>query len=162
MSAIPTVVNLRHHLETHQHAPGGLASLAVRANVPRRAVSRILAGQPINADTYLKVCGAVGIDPVTGESCPPSTGFDIQWRIFAIGIRAARILHKLSTRDAASLIRVSSATISRAEAGRPIRVESYLALCAFVGTHPHHYANGFTGNYQCNNLKTIAVVEAAE
>jgi hypothetical protein len=48
---------------------------------------------------------------------------------------------------------VSNATICRAEQGRPISAESYLALCAFIGTHPHH----FTGNTQCNSLKDLAV-----
>jgi hypothetical protein len=111
----------------------GLAAPAVRADVPRRAISRILAGQPVNAGTYLRVCGTLGIDSVTGESRPPAGGFDIQWWAFASGIKMTRMLHKLSTCRTASLIKVSAATISRAEAGRPISAESYLALRAFIG-----------------------------
>jgi hypothetical protein len=37
----------------------GIAALAVRADVPRRAISRILAGQPVNAGTYVRVCGTL-------------------------------------------------------------------------------------------------------
>ena len=147
-------VNLSNEARKIAAERAGLAALAVRADVPRRAISRILAGQPVNAGTYLRVCGALGIDPVTGESCPPVGGFDIQWWLFACGVKMTRMLHQFSTRRAARLIKVSGATISRAEAGRPISAESYLALCAFIGTHPHHYANSFTGNGLCNGLES--------
>ena len=99
---------------------------------------------------------------MTGESCPPAGGFDIQWWLFACGIKMTRMLHKLSTRRTASLTKVSAATISRAEAGRPISAQSYLALCTFIGTHPHHYTPGFTGNSLCNSLAEKPIADAAD
>jgi hypothetical protein len=132
-----------------------LAALAVRAGVPRRAISRIAAGQPVNAGVFLNVCGALALDPVTGGRRPLAVGFEIQWWFFAYGLKGARMLRKLSVRRAAQLANVSVATISRAEAGRPISAESYLALCAFIGRHPHHYARRFTGNVQCNSLNSL-------
>ena len=72
------------------------------------------------------------------------------------------MLYKLSTRRTASLTKVSSATISRAEARRSISAANYLALCAFIGTHPHHYAHGFTRNSLCNSLVETPIAVAAE
>jgi hypothetical protein len=135
-----------------------LAALAIRAGVPRRAISRIVADQPVNAGAFLNVCGALGLDPVTGGGRPLAVGFDIQWGFFGCGLKRTRMLRKLSVRQAAQLANVSVATVSRAEAGRPISAESYLALCAFIGPHPHHYARRFTGNVHCNSLKSNALV----
>jgi hypothetical protein len=157
-AAVPIGVNLAPHLKPRQRAPGELAALAVSAGVPRRIVSRAAAGQPINASAYLKICSAIGLDPVTGKECPSVIHWgDIQWWFFACGLKVTRMLRKLSIRDVVLLTGVSGATISRTEAGRPISAENYLALCAFIGVHPHHYAHRFTGNNQCNSLKTLAV-----
>jgi hypothetical protein len=148
-------VNLCAEVRKMPADSGVFAGLAVRAGVPRRAISRILADQPVNAGVFLNVCGALGLDPVTGGGRPLAVGFEIQWWFFAYGLKGARMLRKLSGRQAAQLVNVSVATMSRAEAGQPISAESYLALCAFMGPHPHHYTRRFTGNVQCNSLNSF-------
>jgi hypothetical protein len=149
-------VNLCAEVRKMRADSGAFAGLAVRAGVPRRAISRIVADQPVNAGAFLNVCGALGLDPVTGGGRPQAVGFEIQWWFFAYGLKGARMLRKLSVRQAAQLANVSVATLSRAEAGRPMSAASYLALCTFMGPHPHHYAHRFTGNVHCNSLNSLS------
>jgi hypothetical protein len=145
-------VDIREAIQKTSSDPAALAGLALRAGVPRRAISRLIAEQPVNASDYLNVCGALGLDPVSGQARAPANGFDVQFWFFAYGLKGTRIIRKLSVRETAKLAGLSIATISRAEAGRPISAANYFALCSFIGLHPHHYAHRFTGNVQCNSL----------
>jgi Helix-turn-helix len=150
-------VDIREAIQKTSSVPAALAGLAVRAGVPRRAISRLIADQPVNASDHLNVCGALGLDPVSGRASAISNGYQVQFWFFAYGLKGTRIIRKLSVREAAKLAGVSIATISRAEAGRPISAANYFALCSFIGLHPHHYAHRFTGNVQCNSLAAQAL-----
>jgi hypothetical protein len=145
--------NLAQVLKEIAPSPRALSALAVRADLSRRVIGRAASGQAINASAYLRLCGLLGLDPVNGDKHEPREIGDVQWWFFGWGVKGARLLRKTSVRQAARISGVCNATICRAEQGRPISAESYLALCSFIGAHPHH----FTGNSQCNSLKTLAV-----
>jgi hypothetical protein len=113
-----------------------------------RLVSRAAKGQDVHALAYLQMCGALAIDAVTGEALPASAPLriptEINWPIFAFGVRGARILAgDASVRDFAAQVGVSPATVSRAENGKELSAQAYLALVAAIGVPPHYYVQGF-------------------
>lgn len=145
--------NLQAAIRRIDAGPGtsALPLLAQTADVDRRLISRVLAGQPINASAYLKLCGALGLDPVTGKPVPATAIGNIEWWFFAGDLREKRIAKKLTCRAAAEEAGIAPTTFFRAEAGISVSAESYLALCRFIGLHPHHYTRGFTGNNLWNS-----------
>jgi DNA-binding Xre family transcriptional regulator len=106
----------------------------------RRQVFRARAGKPVNAGAFLALCGALGIDPADGSSrAPRQVSSKFSWPMLAAGLRVARRLRHHDQRSAARVIGVSAATLCRAEAGDAVSVESLLAICRFIGTHPENY-----------------------
>ncbi|MDQ2080509.1 helix-turn-helix transcriptional regulator [Xanthobacteraceae bacterium Astr-EGSB] len=113
-----------------------------------RLVSRAAKGQDVHALAYLQMCGALAIDATTGEALPASAPLrvpaEINWPIFAFGVRGARILAgDASVRDFAAQVGVSPATVSRAENGKELSAQAYLALVAAIGVSPHYYVQAF-------------------
>jgi transcriptional regulator with XRE-family HTH domain len=66
-------------------------------------------------------------------------------------LRATREERRLSLRAASDLAGVSAATLSRAERGQPIAVESFLRASEFIGVTPESFLC-FTTNTNCNTL----------
>jgi hypothetical protein len=107
----------------------------------RRHVFRARAGRPVNAGAFLALCGAAGIDPVDGSArSPKRVPAGIAWSLVGEGLRITRRLRREELRSAARHVRLSPATLSRAEAGDALSIESLLAVCRFIGVHPEHYA----------------------
>jgi hypothetical protein len=105
----------------------------------RRQVFRARAGKPIHAGAFLALCGAVGIDPASGtvrpsKKVPP----EIMWPMVGTGLKIVRRLRYLDQRAAAQIVGASAATICRVEGGVAVSVESFLAICRFMGVHPDH------------------------
>jgi hypothetical protein len=121
--------------------------------VPRRIGARARAGRKVGATAYMLLCSAVGLEAARGDPMPavPRAGFAIVWWFFASGLFLTRHRRLLDLRSAANLVGVSAATLSRAERGQPIAVESYLRIAAFIGVPPESFLC-FTANMNCNTL----------
>ncbi len=131
---------LARHLQ--DLTPGEMAALSDRAGVQRTVGARARAGRKVNATAYLLLSSSVGIDVVTGErgaGSRPYAGSSIVWWIFGSALFLTRSGRRLDLRSAADLIGVSAATLSRAECGQPIAIESYLRVTAFIGLPPQSF-----------------------
>ena len=119
--------------------PAKLIELASAWSIPPQSMRRYAKGRPINATDYLKICGAIGHDPVTGGSGSLQQRIgDIDWRFIALALHGQRMLRGQTVRSACKAIGgISSATICRLEAGRECTIEHFLAICRYVGKHPY-------------------------
>ena len=97
---------------------------------PRQA-RLILQNKKADAQSVLRLCSVLGIDPITARSVPPRTrlGFNFSFGHFGAVLAFSRSRQRLSIRDAAILAGVSIATLSRAESGRPIAFTSLVLIC---------------------------------
>jgi DNA-binding Xre family transcriptional regulator len=148
-SHIPPRAMLAAALGELAASPAAAVEIADRAGCGMRGrVFRARAGKPINAGAFLALCGAVGIDPVDGSiRTPKRVPAQVAWPMVGASLRIVRLVLRQGQRSAAKTIGISPATLCRVEAGDAVSVETLLAVCAFMGVHPDHYAAlSFTGN----------------
>jgi len=131
-----------------------MATVSDQAGISRRMGFRARNGHKVSATTHLLLCLAVGTEPSRGSSVPkaPRRVASIAWWAFGSALFLTRSLRRLDLRTAAQLVGVSAATLSRAEHGHPLAVESYLRVAGFIGVPPEGFLC-FTGNSNCNTLK---------
>jgi hypothetical protein len=143
---------LARHLEYLTRAE--MLALSDRAGVQRKIGARARAGRKVSATAYMLLCSAAGIDAATGApaSVVPRACATIVWWMFGSGLFLTRTLKRLDLRGAADVVGVSAATLSRAERGQPVAVESFLRISDFIGI-PGESFLCFTGNTNCNTLK---------
>src|SRR5258707_9624627 len=123
-------------------APAEMAAVSDRAGVPGKIGARARVGRKVNATAYLLLCSAVAIDVATDARVldgRPCAGSSIVWWIFGSALFLTRSRRRLDLRSAADLVGVSAATLSRAERGQPIAIESYLRVAEFVGVPPESF-----------------------
>jgi transcriptional regulator with XRE-family HTH domain len=133
--------------------PSEMAALSDGAGVQRKIGARARAGRKVETTAYLLLCSAVGLDAATGARLAGRRGradFSIDWWTFGSALFLTRSSRQLDLRSAADLIRVSAATLSRAERGQPIAIESYLRIAYFIGVPPESFL--FLRNTNCNTL----------
>lgn len=118
----------------------GRLALAAKAGVPA-GIAMLAASRIVNAEAFLSLCHATGIDPVTGEAREIIIRpIIIDWQQFALAVRMRRAYPWTDIRTAAKRAKVSMATFSRAANGHPLSIGSMLKLCAYAGVHPDLYA----------------------
>ena len=114
-----------------------LVDLARRYGVPGIAARRAAREIAINADAYLKICRAAGIDPVTGgrdvvdEPLPDLCLTRLAIKVFMVVI-GGQSLRTLSKKWG-----VEYTAINRAKHQQPVNVDNFLRICAGLGDHPH-------------------------
>jgi hypothetical protein len=150
--AMSAAARLAQHLR--DLTPAAMAEVSNRAGVPRRIGARARKGRKVGATEYMLLCSAVGISAATGAPIEGAAraGSSIVWWILGSGLFITRNIRRLDLRSAAVLAGVSAATLSRAEHGHPIAVESYLRVAGFMGVPPESFLS-FTKNTNCNTLK---------
>lgn len=114
-----------------------------------KSATRFLAGSPVNATDFLRLCALHGINPRTGEvTASNGAVFDADFSFDLLGAGLAIKRHSvergkasigISQRVLARRIGLSLATVVRIEQGKPVSIESVLKACAFIGVHPFHY-----------------------
>ena len=115
-----------------------LVDLARSAGVPGIAARRAAKEITVNANNYLKLCRAAGIDPVNGSADfgPPLADLDLNR--LAIKILMLLIGGK-SLRKLSAQWKVEYTAINRAKKELPVNIENFLAICAGLGLHPHMF-----------------------
>ena len=123
------------------------------AGVQPRQARRILSGKKTDVLSFLLLCSAFGIEASAGILVLPRNraGFHFSFRHFGVAVAFARTLTKQGIRAATEYLSVSTATLSRAEAGRSIGVESLLRISGGYSLSPNAFLI-FTGNSQCNTV----------
>lgn len=108
--------------------------------IDRMLILRAYNGRPINAATHLLLCATVGVSP-DGAAVPtwpaPDAYFD--HRIMGMGLKMRRMLNRHDVRRAALACGLSTATITRIEAGEAVSIASVLQACAYIKVHPFNY-----------------------
>lgn len=118
------------------------AAFARLAGVGPTAISRVVAGQPVRAESYLRLCGAVGINSLTGEPAPSRPVGDIDWGMLALAVELRRRVRKIKSQRALARAiggQVSHVTLSRFEKRKRVSAEHLVAVCRFLGIPPDHY-----------------------
>lgn len=132
--------------------PTQLGVVAANAGVSPVAARR--ARKPGAGDTssFVLLCAALGIDGLSGEPTPPSPrpGCTFSFLQFGIVLFFARSQAGRSIRAFAPLVELSTATVSRAESGKPVCVETVITVCRYVRMPPAVFLC-FTGNQHCNS-----------
>lgn len=128
-----------------------LVTLADVAGVEAKIARRAFHGHPIGVTSYLRLCSAAELDPVTGDhrtTKPLSPTSTFLWWFLGAGLYLTRHLKGMGIREAGRETGISYAAISRMERGQPLGIENVLRIARFIGVHP----DGFTGNKECNTL----------
>jgi hypothetical protein len=135
----PSAALRRFHCVTTRLSLSDAIELADRAGVPRRVGSQARKGRPIGTEGYLKLSNALGLDPCTGlpRSAAATPQARCHWWLLAAAIFFERSRRRLGVRAAACEIGVSTATLSRAENGNAIAIESTLRLSAWLRLSPN-------------------------
>jgi hypothetical protein len=94
---------------------------------------------PIGTESYLKLSNALGLDPCTGLPRPTAAAPHARchWGLLAAAVFFERSRRRLGVRRAAREIGVSTATLSRADNGNAIAIESALRLSAWLRLSPN-------------------------
>jgi hypothetical protein len=142
---------LSRHLQ--RLTPAQMAFASERAGIARRVGAQARKSKRISATPYMLLCAASGLDPVSGDLVAvfPRAGASIHWCAFAAALLITRQVRRLGIRSAARQAGVSIATLSRAENGKPIAVESFLRIAIFIGVPAGSFLC-FTENTNCNTL----------
>jgi|GEM_PF-3608848 len=139
---------------TSDGKPSEVVAFARAWGVDGRLGRRAAAGQPVNADAHLKLCHAVGIDPVDGHETYGirSKLPDLDWNRVAIKVLMAvinndpapnspigRRSRRKSLRKLERAWKLPFVTINRAKHGQPVSIESLLRIAEGLDVHPHAF-----------------------
>ena len=148
MIASPVIKRLSRALRavTSGGDPAKVAALARVWGIDGRSARKAASGKVIDANSYLKLCAAVGIEPVSDLACHSRHIPDIDWGRVGIKIMLALIgdpgtpsAEKLTMRSAAKAWKISLVVLGRMKAGQPASADNLLALCAALKCHPHTF-----------------------
>lgn len=119
--------------------PSDVEALAARGGVPAREAGRLAIGFNVSAPDFLKLCAALGVDPMTAAASHPCRIGDLDRALLGAGMQIQRRLRGDSYRKAARVAMLSYSAILRVERGEITSVRTVLRACAYIGVHPFHY-----------------------
>lgn len=121
-----------------------LRKLAERACVTMEEIRRAYScahGRSMPADVHLRLCLAIGIDPVDGHTMQPQPPRGIAAHSLAIALQQKRIERNHDNRTAARIMGISISTLSRLENAKVRSIDSMIAVCRYIGKNPFDYLN---------------------
>lgn len=124
-------------------APRQVLDAIASTGIEPRLIRRAVVGQQVNASTHLRLCAAIGIDPVTGNVAATKHVGDLHRTSLGSALRMRRIVDKLRREPAAKQIGVSYATLRRLEYGEPVFIEAVLAACRWLDRHPYEFCSPY-------------------
>lgn len=114
-----------------------LSDLGRALGLERHAARRAKKGHPISASDFLKLCAAIGLDPVNPLQLVPMRGLgDLDHRFLAMGLTIRMSLNGHSLRSAARAMEVSHTAVKRLCDGVPTSVGTVIQACKYLGQHP--------------------------
>ena len=136
-----------------------LHEIGNRLGIPGPIVIRVAngaRGQALRADYHVRLCGYLGIDPISGFlSADGRARLTFHAPSFALAFKMRRFYSLHTITETARLSHVSRTVISRIEAGNPGSWETVLRACAYAMLNPRDYivSRETTGNV----LKSLEV-----
>lgn len=117
-----------------------IPSIAAKAGVSARQVSNLIVGRPVKTIAFLRLCVALGHDPLPHlPHSPLARPADFDFAMLAMGCVIRRGLNKHTIRDAADAMGISHVTVSRIENAHGMSIAVVLAVCRYVQVHPFNY-----------------------
>jgi len=122
-----------------------VAKLARQAGISARQAANAMQGRPVAVSAFLRLCLAVGFDPLPSVPKPDDFGVitgnygDFDFVRFALAFRIKRGLYGHTERQAGAAMERSAATISRIENAHELSIGVILRACWYCGTHPLGY-----------------------
>jgi hypothetical protein len=116
------------------------AEFAHKAGITTRHAANALTGRPVATVPYLRICAALGFDPLPELSYRIPEPADFDFAFFAMGFKIARGLKGDKDRTAADAIGgISASTICRIELAHIMGIGVVLRACRYIGLHPFGY-----------------------
>lgn len=109
--------------------------------IPDYLVHRALHGLPINTCAHLRLCAAIGIDPVTGDAIEARIIGELHWPSLGAALRMKRMADKITLRAAAKQAKASYSALGRIERAQVVSIENVLAACRFLDRHPFEFVS---------------------
>lgn len=132
---------------TSDGKPEEVVALARAYGIPGRLARHAASGMDVNASDYLKLCAAVGIDPIAESMTVARRNLpEIDWSLVGLKVLARLIgtpeqpqNPKIAMRQAAKNWKLSLVTLARMKGGQPVGIENLLKLCCALDCHPHEF-----------------------
>jgi DNA-binding XRE family transcriptional regulator len=115
------------------------AKIAALAGVSPRQAANAIAGRPVSTVAHLRLCVALGLDPLPQFPHAQVAPANFDFVVFALAMRMARALKKHTEREAAAAMKVSPSTVCRIENAHEMTITVILKVCVYVGAHPFGY-----------------------
>jgi hypothetical protein len=115
------------------------ARIAALSGVSPRQAANAIMGRPVATVAHLRLCAALGLDPLPQFPHAQVAPADFDFVVFALAMRMARALKKHTEREAAAVMKVSPSTVCRIENAHEMTITVVLKACAYVQMHPFAY-----------------------
>lgn len=116
--------------------PHKIVALARAHGLDGRLARRAARGIPVNADAYLNLCRACGVNPVLPFDVEPEPLPDLDWARLSVKISATAIACG-GLRKLARAWRVAPAMLSRIQNEHPVSTQNFMKVCRLLRCHPH-------------------------
>lgn len=116
-----------------------LLEAAKTAGLKPNMLGRAAIRSAISAGNLIRICGAIGLDPMTLEPCECQALGEFSLGLFALGLNIRRRLRKHSLRKVAAAAGLKHLSVHRAEGREPVAIKATLAICKYIGVHPFKY-----------------------
>lgn len=113
-----------------------VVALARAFEIDGRLARRAAKDIEVNASTYVRLCGAVGIDPMNGKPVPAEAVSEIDWRLVSAMALLTLIEKSITIRDAGVRWKLSTAAVNRIRNGEPVNTDNFLGFCKAIGCKP--------------------------
>lgn len=123
--------------------PEAVVAFARQWGIDGRIARRAARGIDTNASDYLRLCAAVGIDPILPIEAEPKRLDPLNWELVSIKVRATLIGSpgepNITMRKLASVWKLPLVSLARMKAGQPVNIDNLLKLCRALRCHPHMF-----------------------
>jgi DNA-binding XRE family transcriptional regulator len=116
-----------------------LAQIATTAGITSRQMANALHARPVNAVAHLRLCAALGFDPLPEIPHPMVSPADFDFVVLSLALRLRRRLNNQTQRECAKAVGTSAKTIVDMERARAHSIGVLLRTCVYVGVHPFGY-----------------------
>lgn len=113
-----------------------LVATADMAGVQIKTVRRAAAEQPIAAGDTFALCAALGLDPVDQAAKLPRRIGKLNPLTLALFLNTRMRVKKLTVRDVADSIKVSTRVVAAVCEGNPVNANNVVKVCRYLGIHP--------------------------
>lgn len=113
-----------------------LVAVADAAGVQLKTVRRAASEQPIAASDVFAICAACGIDPIENRAMLPRKLGRINPLTLALFLSSRMRIKKLTVRDAASAMAVSTRVVNAICEGNPVNANNVVKAAVYLGVHP--------------------------